>query len=130
MKDDYLTLDQKIELLAELASKATKSLSLSESIQARYAETMEAVSSLPKAQKAQYVEMVKQLFFDRVKTYISASDALGEYLRLADEIPSFEIENHEANTAKIRGRHAEMLAELQSIQSKLEDLQTGGSNEV
>jgi hypothetical protein len=130
VKDDYLTTGQKIEALAGLAFEATKSLSLSESIQARFAESLEAVNSLPTDEKGPYVEMVKQLFFDRVKTYISASDSLGEYLKLADEIPSFEIENHEANTAKIRQRHLEMLAELQSIQPKLEDLQTGGSNEV
>ena len=122
MKDDYLTLDQKIELLAELASEATKALSLSEAVQARFSESLEAVNSLPTDEKGPYVEQVRQLFFERIKAYVSASDSLGEYLKLADEIPSFEIENHEANTAKIRQRHLEMLAELRSIQSKLEDL--------
>ena len=110
------------EAVAEMAFKARKSLQLSDAIQARFHEGLEAVNSLPKAQKAQYVEQVRQMFFDRVKAYVSAFETLTDFLKMADDAPDFIMKEHQPGIEKIRGRHAEMLAELAKIQPKLGSL--------
>ena len=110
------------EAVAEMAFKARKSLQLSDAIQARFHEGLEAVNSLPKAQKAQYVEQVRQMFFDRVKAYAEAFGTLTDFLKMVDDSPDFLMKEHQRGIEKIRGRHAEMLAELAKIQPKLGSL--------
>ena len=110
------------EAVAEMAFKARKSLQLSDAIQARFAESMEAVNSLPKAEKAPHVEPVRQMFFERVKVYVSAFETLTDFLKMADDAPDFIMKEHQSGIEKIRGRHAEMLAELAKIQPKLGNL--------
>lgn len=119
MKDNYLTPSQKLEALADAAFKATKSLSLSDAIQSRYTEGLEAVNSLPKEEKAQYLAMVRGLLNDRIKTYADAFGTLTDFLKMADDCPDFVMKEHQESVAKVRVRHGEMLKELQSIQSKL-----------
>ena len=110
------------EELAEAAFKAKKALALSDAIQARFAESMEAVNSLSRAEKAPHVEPVRQMFFDRVKVYVSAFETLTDFLKMADAAPDFIMAEHQPGIEKIRARHGEMLAELAKIQPKLGNL--------
>ena len=110
------------EAVAEMAFKARKSLQLSDAIQARFHEGLEAVNSLPRAEKGPYVEQVRQMFFERVKVYVSAFETLTDFLKMVDDAPDFLMKEHQPGIEKIRGRHAEMLAELAKIQPKLGSL--------
>jgi hypothetical protein len=122
MKDKYLTPSQKLESLADAAFKATKSLALSDAIQARYTEGLEAVQDLPKEEKAQYLAMVRGLLHDRIKAYADAFGTLTDFLKMADDCPDFVMKEHQESVEKVRVRHGEMLEELKSIQHRLGNL--------
>jgi hypothetical protein len=110
------------EELAEMAFKAKKTLQLSDAIQARFHEGLEAVNSLPRAEKRPHVEQVRQMFFDRVKAYTEAFETLTDFLKMADDSPDFLMREHQPGIGRIRAFHAEMLATLKSIQPKLGNL--------
>jgi hypothetical protein len=110
------------EAVAEMAFKARKTLQLSDAIQARFHEGLEAVNSLPRAEKGPYVEQVRQMFFDRVKVYTEAFETLTDFLKMADDSPDFLMKGHQPGIGRIRAFHAEMLATLKSIQPKLGNL--------